>query len=281
MGADTIVGGAGADVIYADNAGTKGVRTLTTADIGVAAADVITAVVNGTTLTYTLVADDVAGDAAADLLFISTKLASLINTSAALTNVVTATNALGVVTITSITDGVLAVSGTDGAGALTASAASGTVGATENNVLTGGTGADVFVFGATSAAASSTVFNTITDFATASDVINYMSALTIVTDATAATAGKATTTGAGVATFVAADDTLAERIVATEASIQTGTATVGQVAMFQFGSDAYVFISNGTDGVGAGDQLIKLVGVDTTAAAFDTITLANGNMTLA
>jgi hypothetical protein len=42
-----------------------------------------------------------------------------------------------------------------------------------------------------------------------------------------------------------------------------------------------VFISEGTNGVGAGDQQIKLVGVDTTVAAFDTITLANGNMTLA
>ena len=106
--------------------------------------------------------------------------------------------------------------------------------------------------------------------------------MTIMASATAATAGTALITAAGVATFAAADATLAQRITATEAGINLGgAAAVGQVAMFQFGADAYVFISNGTDGVGAGDQLIKLVGVDTTAGAFDTITLANGIMTLA
>ena len=52
--------------------------------------------------------------------------------------------------------------------------------------------------------------------------------------------------------------------------------------MFQFGADAYAFISNGVDGVGAGDQLIKLTGVDTTTASFDTLTInAAENMTLA
>ena len=284
VGADTIVGGTGVDVIYADNAGTKGIRTLTSADAGILAGDVITAVINGTTVTYTMVGGDVGGDAAADLLASTTLLAAAINANTSLSKLVTASAALGVITITSLTDGVLAVSGTstDGATALTASAASGTVGATASNVLTGGTGADLYVFGATNAAPSATVFNTINGFVTASDIIKYAPAeLTIVTDATAAVAGRATTSAAGVATFVAADDTLAERIIATEASIATGIPTSGQVAMFQFGADAYVFISNGTDGVGAGDQLIKLVGVDTTATAFDTITIAGHNITLA
>ena len=72
------------------------------------------------------------------------------------------------------------------------------------------------------------------------------------------------------------------RIVAVEAAIQTGgAATAGQAAAFQYGSDAYVFISEGTDGVGTGDQLIKLTGVDLTNTAFDTLTLSGGNATLA
>lgn len=74
------------------------------------------------------------------------------------------------------------------------------------------------------------------------------------------------------------------RIIATENGINNGVtnaATAGQAAVFQYGTDAYVFISNGVDGVGAGDQLIKLIGVDTTTAPFDTLTLASGNATLA
>jgi len=135
-GADTIVGGAGADTIYADNAGTKGVRTLTSVDATIAAGETMIAVINGTTVTYTMTTADVAGNTAADLLASTTKLAAAINADANLSKLVVATNALGVVTITSISDGVLAISGisTDTI-AMTASAASGSVGTTANNVI--------------------------------------------------------------------------------------------------------------------------------------------------
>jgi hypothetical protein len=158
----------------------------------------------------------------------------------------------------------------------------GTLGATASNVITGGTSADTFIFGNRSQAPSSTVFNTINDFTNASDIITYVNGpLSIVTAATAAASGTASITASGIASFHAADSTLALRIVATEAGIQSGTATAGQTAVFQFGSDAYVFISNGTDGVGSGDQLIKLTGVDTTSVSYDVVTVSANSLTIA
>ena len=118
-------------------------------------------------------------------------------------------------------------------------------------------------------------FNIITDFAAVSDLIDFQGALTI-EDNTTASWGSAAISSAGVATFNIAESTLALRLIATENRINEGSfATLDQVAIFQFGADAYVFISNGTDGAGAGDQLIKLVGVDTTSSFFDTITLSS------
>ena len=66
----------------------------------------------------------------------------------------------------------------------------------------------------------------------------------------------------GEATFHAADDTLAEVVVALEGGINAGgTAADGQLAFGEFGGNSYVFISDGVDGVGANDILIKLTGV--------------------
>ena len=101
------------------------------------------------------------------------------------------------------------------------------------------------------------------------------------TDVGAATATHASVSAAGIATFHISDSTLALRIVATESSIQSGAAAAGQAALFQFGADAYLFISDGTDGVTSADVLIKLVGVDTTAAAFDTLTDGGTTFTIA
>jgi len=179
-------------------------------------------------------------------------------------------------TADTITGGDLAdtISGGGGADVITGGAGA--------DVLTGGAGADTFVFAAgATGTPSATNFDTITDFNTASDIVDYAVAMTIVTNGAAAAAGVAAISAAGVATFHGNDNTLALRIIAVEGGIQTGTAAAGQAAIFQFGADAYVFISDGVDGVGANDVLIKLTGVDTTAAAYDTITLSSGDFTLA
>lgn len=143
---------------------------------------------------------------------------------------------------------------------------------------TGGAGADTFVvvaadFTAATAAALAAAADSITDFAKASDIIDNDATISFVTNATAAT-GTAAINAEGIASFAAADDTLAERITAVEAAINAGgVAAAGQSAVFEFGADTYVFISEGTNGVGAGDALIKLVGV--TGLSDTTITGAN------
>lgn len=149
------------------------------------------------------------------------------------------------------------------------------------DTVTGGAGADIFSvaaadYTAASAAALATAADTITDFAKASDVIRWDANLSIVTNGTAVN-GVAAINAEGKASFTADDDTLAERITAVEAAIQTGAATDGQMAYFEFGSDTYVFISEGTDGVGAGDALIKLVGV----TGLTDITISTTDMTIA
>ena len=168
-------------------------------------------------------------------------------------------------------------------------------GAGDDNI-TGGTGADNITTGAGSdkiivaagdasagvtatGAASTTGFDTIADFtvgakAASGDYIDFGAATTIETNATA-TAKNAKIAATGIATFDASDDTLAEKIVAVEAAIDAGTKSAGDSAGFMHGSDAYIFIAgSGTSGLRADDLLLKLTGVDLTAASSDTLDVA-------
>lgn len=77
------------------------VATLTIADAATwLATETVTATVDGTAVTYTATADDVAGNAAADATALATKLAAAINANATAAAKVTATSALNVVTVT-------------------------------------------------------------------------------------------------------------------------------------------------------------------------------------
>ncbi len=283
-GSDTINGGAGTDVIYADNGGVKRVETydVTTAGAGNALITIL-----GTTLTVAYNTD--AATTESDIV-------TAINGSAALKNLVSAAIDTGVVKVTYLVDGnnagsattstatlVINTTGTNSTAVSGTQVTAGTAGTSAMDTLTGGADTDTFVFsnGNAGAAPSDTKFDTITDFATNSDVITFATnTLTIVQNATA-TSGVAKVTAAGIATFHADDSTLAKKITAVEAAIQTGTQAAGQMAVFQDGADAYAFISDGTDGVGAGDVLVKLVGVDTTNTSFDTVTISGHSFVLA
>jgi len=74
-------------------------------------------------------------------------------------------------------------------------------------------------------------------------------------------------------------------LVAAEGAINAGgTAAAGQSVLFQgAGTDinnAYLFISDGVDGIGAGDVLIQLQGLLTSNQGFKGITITNGNAVL-
>jgi len=157
------------------------------------------------------------------------------------------------------------IEGNAGADTLTGSSSSDVIiGGTGADDMTGGSGADVFVFASDATGApSATNYDTIQDWnaSSANDVIAFGGgSLAVVTNGTSSS-GVAAIDSEGIATFNVADDTLAKRITAVEAGIATGTAAAGQYAVFEVGSDSYLFISDGSDGVGANDVLIQLAGV--------------------
>ena len=146
--------------------------------------------------------------------------------------------------------------------------------------MAGGAGADTFVFaaGSSGGAPSSNNVDSITDFERNLDVIDHASAITFVAGGSGA-AGQAIISARGIASFNAADTTLAQRITAVEAAISaTGapTTTAGEAAIFEFGGDSYVFVSDNAAGVGANDVLVRLTGV----TGLTTSTLDGGNLLL-
>lgn len=159
-------------------------------------------------------------------------------------------------------------------------------GAAGIDTITGNGGADVFQFqlGSTTVASHSSFMNaqsatttatlsvdSITDFAKGSDSIvvlstasaaQTLSATNIKANGTAAV-GTAAISSKGVTSFAAADDTLYERVIATEAGLTTGGggASSNNFAYFEFDGSTYVFVSDATAQVDRGDVLIKLTGV--------------------
>jgi hypothetical protein len=283
-GADTVSVGGGADFIYANNAGNKQVATVTYATTNATAGATFTVSIGGVATVFT----DAAGNLTIDA--IAAGVRDAINANTAVNKMTVATSAAGVVTLTNIVDGVITVAsaetsaGTTVADLVTGAGTSLTTGA---DVMTGGAGADTFYFGISNAAPSASALQTITDFNTGAvtDFVFYTPAAAAIASTIAtATAGVAKITAAGIATFTSADSTtLALSVAAVAGGIQAGAGgtVAGEAAVFQFGSDAYLFISNGTDGVNAGDVLVKLTGISTTDTATDTLTVSGHTFTLA
>jgi hypothetical protein len=161
-------------------------------------------------------------------------------------------------------------------------------GGTGLNVMTGGAGADTFEFAAadTAAAVVTAAQASIADFTigakgTGDDIGWDATNTTGATGATAASSGQAQIATAGAAAvFHTADNTLALKIVATEAAIAafTGvTAADGQAAHFVDGGNTYIVISQGADGMAAQDAVIALTGLDASA---NTLTVDTNHLVL-
>lgn len=220
-----------------------------------------------------------------------TTLAANSTTAGTTLTINASTNTAGV-SVSAVNSTIVAnITGSSGSNILVGSAGSDTIvgggqadsitGGVGLDTMTGASGADTFIFATTSTGTpSSTAFDTITDYTSNSDIIDHGTALTFASTVAAATSGTAALTATGVATFNIADSTLALRIVAVETALSVTATTAGDVAVFQFGADAYVFISDGTGGVTATDNMVKLTGVVLTDAAFDVPTLTGGNLTL-
>ena len=180
---------------------------------------------------------------------------------------VSAANSTIAASITGSTSASNVLTGTAGTDTIIGGAAADTIaGGGGADVLTGGSGADTFTIVATGTASNTgsshaSSFVTITDFAKSSDMVGFTGAILTAAGGSGA-AGQAAISANGRATFNVADSTLALRITATEAGINAaGAAAAGQAAMFTFGSDTYVFISNGVDGITAADVVVKLTGL--------------------
>lgn len=131
------------------------------------------------------------------------------------------------------------------------------------DIMTGNGGADTFAFTtASTGTPSATNFDTITDFSKVAGAATFdtISATNLIlgTQTAAAASGVATISAGGVATFNAADNTLALHIAAVAAAQQ---ATAGATTIWQEGADSYLYISDGTLAVAATDVLIKLTGL--------------------
>lgn len=165
----------------------------------------------------------------------------------------------------------------------------------EGDTLTGGAGGDCFSFAIVAATTSdstdgtvlpsATQLDEITDFNTGNDVIAATTAddasnvtLAIGNNGGTAVTGTAAVNSEGFARFAGADDTFTERLVAVEAAITASDNAAGKLAVFEYGADSYLFISNGSDGVDTHDVLIKLAGI--TGLSTTTIDM-NGDLSIA
>jgi len=255
-GADTIYGGAGADSIN-----------------GAGGNDVF-----GVLSTAAVANDTIDGGADTDTVYIAGTVA-FSTTDANLIRVENVTMAAGSsVTLTGQTEAFTITGSTGNETIVGGGAGDNITGGTGADALTGGGGADTFVFANTATGAPTDAnFDTISDYVSGTDIIDFTTAIikfaTAVT-AASGTAGVVVTTG--VTSFNAADSTLALKITAIAAAL--GTAAAGNALIFQHttgsSNDSFLYITDGTAGAGATDVLIKLTGITGTGA--DEITVNGG-----
>lgn len=277
-GMDTLTGGAGNDVMTGGAAGDRFVLqgndrvvdfNSTDSDTVVTTGLAASAIVTFSTVTGTL---DLSG---------STTTAAFRATAAASGASIVGGN--GTDRLTGST-GADSLSGGLGNDTITAGAGADTVtGGRGADSLTGGTGSDTFAFAAGDSG-QATGSDTISDFARGAvntgDRIDYAVDLLIGGSAVAATASEAfINQSIGVATFAAKSGTsLADALADIATRFTAAGDAAGEFALFRVGGKGnhYLFISDGTAGVGINDVVVQLVGVTSISG----IALDGGNLTI-
>jgi Ca2+-binding RTX toxin-like protein len=148
--------------------------------------------------------------------------------------------------------------------------------------MSGGTGSDTFKFSAGDSGQTSITLDIITDFAKGvvgtGDVIDYNADLTIGGSAATATSTQALINQTtGIATFASSSGTtLADALADIVARFTAGTDAAGEFAFFKVNATGnyYLFISDGTAGLGISDVLVQLTGI----TAITTTSLSSGNL---
>ena len=154
-------------------------------------------------------------------------------------------------------------------------------GGTGVDTMTGGAAADIFIFGTADTGFTTTTLDSITDFNTGGADVIRVAAGNNVAGASAAGTTNATTDVAvavgGKVTFAAADDTLAEMIVALSAD--DTDVNINEMVFFEVGGNTYIF-SEGATTADSDDQVIELTGL-TGMTTLTESTVTAGDFTIA
>lgn len=284
LGVDTLDGQGGSDLYVMTSSADHTAGEIN--DTGLSGTDEVrfTARTAGTLILY---ADDlgiesvVIGSGTAPSAIITSKVANNVNAAAV-------TNALSIAG----NDGNNILTGTSYDDNLTGNAGNDTVyggdgvdiinGGKGADVLSGGSGMDTFAFTSGDSGKASTSLDKITDFTKGAggtgDLIDYVSNLTVGGSASTSTSSQASISiSTGKASFaVGSGATLYDALSDITARMTASINTKGEFALFQVNNtgDYYVFISDGTAGVGTNDVLIQLMGVTIISA----IDIASGNL---
>jgi len=282
LGADVIDGGAGADtyrvaVGVAAVGATAEVQTLTFTAGGAVDNVATTLVVSaaGQIANVTLAADAAVADIGPLVATALNQVAAgkFVASAAGAVVTVTYATAQGNVASLTIREGVNGVATSDASPALllTGDAAGDT--STTATVATPTPG--VVAVARTDSDSTSTALDILT-FVSGADIIDVVAGAIVINGVDgggAATAGNASITTAGLATFHANDNTLALKITAVAADLD-GAAAVREAAVFTHDGQAYLYLSDGAAGHTSSDALIVLTGITTLANG---ITLSAGN----
>ena len=259
QGTDTIVGGTGQDTaVFAVGTSTAATKQVDTSTVSITAGS-IQVTVNGTT--YSTAFD--------------TNTATTLTAFNAAHGAAIVT-ALGAGSATAVTGTTIVITGASTGAAFTASAAVAGAGTAATVVTTPGAAAST-----TAGTSTLTNLDLLTYINADGDIIDLGATAVTIQTSTGTAGSVAAISATGLATFLGTSaqqpTSLNQAASFVEAGIQTGTPTAGQSAVFVYNNQAYLFTSDGVDGLSTtADVLVTLTGITSLSTG---MTLAGGDIT--